>query len=58
MNEQEIDLAMRMLIYSVFASKQEVKNATAGELMTRLQYFFSKELLTAAENRLKEITNK
>ena len=33
MTEEEIDLAMRMLMYSAMGSEQEVKNATSSEVL-------------------------
>ena len=39
MTEEEIDLAMKMLMYSAIGSEQEVKNATPIELILQLQYF-------------------
>ena len=42
MTEEEIDLAMKMLMYSAISSKQDVKNATPIELILQLQYFSRK----------------
>lgn len=56
MIEEEIDLAMKMLMYSAIGSEQEVKNATPIELILQLQYFFPKEVLEEAVKRLITIT--
>ena len=42
MTEEEIDLAMKMLMYSAIGSEQNVKNATPIELILQLQYFSPK----------------
>jgi hypothetical protein len=52
MTDEEIDLAMKMLMYSAIGSEQEVKNATPIELILQLQYFFPKEVLEEAVKRL------
>ena len=52
MTEEEIDLAMKMLMYSAIGSEQEVKNATPIELILQLQNFFPKEVLEEAVKRL------
>ena len=56
MTEEEIDLAMKMLMYSAIGSEQEVKNATPIELILQLQYFFPKEVLEEAAKRLTTVT--
>lgn len=56
MTDEEIDLAMKMLMYSAIGSEQEVKNATPIELILQLQYFFPKEVLEEAGKRLMMIT--
>ena len=56
MIEEEIDLAMRMLMYSAIGSEQNVKNATPIELILQLQYFFPKEVLEEAVKRLTTVT--
>jgi len=50
--EKEINLASAMLIYSVFVSDQEVKNMKIQELITKLRYFFSQEVLDEAAKRI------
>jgi len=52
MTEEEIDLAMKMLMYSAIGSEQNVKNATPIELILQLEYFFPREVLEEAVKRL------
>ena len=52
MNEREINLATEMLIYSVFASDQEVKNMKIRELILKLRIFFPQEVLDEAIKRI------
>lgn len=56
MTEEEIDLAMKMLMHSAVGSEQDVKNATPIEVILQLQYFFSKEVLEEAVKRLTTVT--
>jgi len=52
MTDEEIDLAMKMLMYSAIGSEQNVKNATPIELILQLEYFFPREVLEEAVKRL------
>lgn len=55
MNEDVIDLAMRVLVYSALGSPQEVRNDTSKEVFLKLQYIFPKEVLDEAVKRLAEV---
>jgi len=50
--EKEINLAIEMLMYSVFASDQEVKNMKIPELILKLSTFFPQEVLDEAIKRI------
>jgi hypothetical protein len=53
MNEREIKLAAEMLMHSVFASEQEVKNIKIWEeLIPILRMFFLQEVLDEAIKRI------
>jgi len=53
MNEREINLATEMLMHSVFASDQEVKNIKIWEeLITILRMFCLQEVLDEAIKRI------
>ena len=52
MTEEEINLASKMLIYSVFVSDQEVKNMKIQELIAKLRYFFPKKFWTKQRREL------